>query len=60
MDLSPDTCASSKMGYIRWHRSPEIGTSSIDWAKLSRFYLNTETESSPKRCVLKNKQDGFR
>jgi hypothetical protein len=26
--------------------SPEIGTSSINLAKLSRFYLKTETESS--------------
>jgi hypothetical protein len=28
----------------------KIGTSSIDWAQLSRFYL--------RRCVLENKQDG--
>jgi hypothetical protein len=26
--------------------SPEIGTSSIDWTQLSRFYLKTETELS--------------
>jgi hypothetical protein len=26
--------------------SPEIGTSSINWAQLSRFYLKTEIESS--------------
>jgi hypothetical protein len=25
------------------HECPEIGTSSIDWAQLSRFYLKTET-----------------
>jgi hypothetical protein len=29
-----------------WHRSPEIGTSCIHWAQLSRFYQTTETESS--------------
>jgi hypothetical protein len=28
------------------HVSPEIGTSSIDWAQLSRFYLKTETTQS--------------
>jgi hypothetical protein len=27
-------------------RSPEIGISSTDWAKLSRFHLNTEIEYS--------------
>jgi hypothetical protein len=32
--------------------SPEIGTDSNDWAKLSRFYMKTETELSPKRYVL--------
>jgi hypothetical protein len=26
--------------------SPEIGTSSINWVQLSRFYLKAETESS--------------
>jgi hypothetical protein len=29
-----------------WYRCPEIGTSYVDWAQLSRFYLKTETESS--------------
>jgi hypothetical protein len=29
-----------------WHRCPEIGSSSIDWAQLRKFYLKTETESS--------------
>jgi hypothetical protein len=29
-----------------WCRWPEIGTSSIDWAQLNRFYLKTQTESS--------------
>jgi hypothetical protein len=26
-----------------WYICPEIGASSIDWAKLSRFYLKTES-----------------
>jgi hypothetical protein len=39
------------------HR-PEVGTSSIHWAQLSRFYLKTETESSLRNVVLKYKQDG--
>jgi hypothetical protein len=39
--------------------SPEIGTSSIDCAQLSEFYLKTETESSLRNIVLENKQDGF-
>jgi hypothetical protein len=29
-----------------WCWCPEIGTSSINWAQLNRFYLKTETESS--------------
>jgi hypothetical protein len=29
----------------------EIGTNSIDWAQLSRFYLKTETESSIRNAV---------
>jgi hypothetical protein len=29
-----------------------IGTSSIDWAQLSRFYLKTETESSLRNVVF--------
>jgi hypothetical protein len=41
-----------------WRRCPEIGTSSIDWAQQSRFFLKMETIQSPKHCVLKNKQDG--
>jgi hypothetical protein len=40
----------SKAGF--WHRCPEIGTSSIDWAQLCRFYLKTETESSLRNAVL--------
>jgi hypothetical protein len=35
-----------------------MGTSSIDWAQLSKFYLKTGTESSLPNVVLKNKQDG--
>jgi hypothetical protein len=37
---------------------PEIGTSSIDWAQLSRFHLKTEWESSLRNVVLKYKQEG--
>jgi hypothetical protein len=33
-------------------KSPEIGTSSMDWAQLSRFYLKTETESSLRNVML--------
>jgi hypothetical protein len=39
---------------------PEIGTSSTDWAQLSRFYLKTETKSSLRnvgRLLDKNKMD---
>jgi hypothetical protein len=32
---------------------PEIGTSSIDWAQLSKFYLKTETESSLRNVVFR-------
>jgi hypothetical protein len=31
---------------------PEIGTSFIDWAQLSRFYLKTERESSLRNVVF--------
>jgi hypothetical protein len=31
---------------------PEIASSSIDWAQLSRFYLKTETESSHRNVVF--------
>jgi hypothetical protein len=31
---------------------PVIGTSSIDWAQLSRFYLKMETESSPRNVAF--------
>jgi hypothetical protein len=36
----------------------EIGTSSIDWAQLSRFYLKMERGSSLQKCALNKKQDG--
>jgi hypothetical protein len=42
-----------------WYRCPEIGTSCIDWAQLSRFYLKTETESSLGNVVFKYKQNGM-
>jgi hypothetical protein len=35
---------------------PKIGTSSIDWAQLSRFYLKTDTEPRLLDAVLKHKQ----
>jgi hypothetical protein len=38
--------------YWSWHSCPEIGSSSIDWAQLSRFYLKTETESSLRNVVF--------
>jgi hypothetical protein len=37
---------------LYWCWCPEIGTSSIDWAQLSRFHLKTETESSLRNVVL--------
>jgi hypothetical protein len=33
---------------------PEIGTSSVDWAQLSGFYLKTEAESSLRNLVFWN------
>jgi hypothetical protein len=44
---------SSGSPYLR--SGPEIGTSSIDWAQLSRFYLKTETESSLRNVVFLHK-----
>jgi hypothetical protein len=38
-----------------WYWCPEIGTSSIDWAQLSRLYLKTETESNLRNVVFLNK-----
>jgi hypothetical protein len=37
-----------------WYRFPEIRTSSIDWAQLSRFHLKTETECSLRNVVFRN------
>jgi hypothetical protein len=34
------------------HQCPEMGTSSIDWAQLSRFHLKTETECSFRNVVF--------
>jgi hypothetical protein len=34
----------------------EIGTSSIDWAQLSKFHLKTETESNLRSVVFLNKK----
>jgi hypothetical protein len=36
-------------------RSETIGTSSIDWAQLSRFYLKTEAVSSLRKVVFLSK-----
>jgi hypothetical protein len=35
-----------------WYRCPEMGTSSIDWAQLSRFRLETDAEFSPRNAVF--------
>jgi hypothetical protein len=44
----------SAVAIIKAHiiSGPEIGTCSIDWAQLSRFYLKTETESSLRNVVF--------
>jgi hypothetical protein len=34
------------------HDVSEIGTSSIDWAQQSRYYLRTETDSSLRNVVF--------
>jgi hypothetical protein len=39
-----------------WCTYPEIGSSSIDWFQLSRFYLKTETEPSIRNVVFEIKQ----
>jgi hypothetical protein len=38
----------------KWHRCPEIGTSSVYWNQLSRFYLRTEIESRLRNVVFWN------
>jgi hypothetical protein len=42
----------SKYNVLETVSGPEIGTSSIHWTKLSRFYLKTETESSLQYVVF--------
>jgi hypothetical protein len=37
-----------------WYRCLEIGTSSLDWAQLIRFYLKTEIESRLRNGVFCN------
>jgi hypothetical protein len=37
------------------YRCPEIGSTSLDWAQLSRFYMKTETESSLRNVMFMNK-----
>jgi hypothetical protein len=37
-----------------WYTCPKIGTNSINWAQLSRFYLKTETETSLRNVVFCN------
>jgi hypothetical protein len=41
----------------KWHRCPEMGTSSVYWTQLSRVYLRMEIESSLWNIFLKYKQD---
>jgi hypothetical protein len=41
-----------KLHNLYKYYSPEIGTSSIDWAQKSRFYLKTGTESSLRNVVF--------
>jgi hypothetical protein len=45
-------CAWFPYPVLCWCRCPKIGTSSINWAQLSRFYLKTHRIQSLKRCVL--------
>jgi hypothetical protein len=45
--LSPSSGETYSVGH-----NPKIGTSSIDWAQPSRFYLKTETESSLRSVVF--------
>jgi hypothetical protein len=42
-----------RLNLLSWHSCPELGTSSIDWAQLNRFYLKTEAESSLRNVVFK-------
>jgi hypothetical protein len=45
------------IGFVNIIHHPEIGTSSVDGAQLSRFHLKTKTASSLRMCVLNKKQD---
>jgi hypothetical protein len=45
-------CAWFVYPILCWSRCSEIGTGSIDWAKLSRIYLKTETESGFRNLVF--------
>jgi hypothetical protein len=51
--LTYDLCSVDQtMNDSPFYRCPEIGTSSIDWVQLSRFYLKTETESGLRNAVF--------
>jgi hypothetical protein len=47
-------CKTQRFGDWILSPSPETGTSSIDWAQLSRFYLKAVTEPSLRNVVLCN------
>jgi hypothetical protein len=51
--IHPPTLSSFHVKHVS-----EIGTSSVNWAQLSRFHLKTETESSLQNVVLKNTGHG--
>jgi hypothetical protein len=40
------------ISYLALVLYPKIGSSSIDWPQLSRFYLKTETESILRNVIL--------
>jgi hypothetical protein len=47
----PSSCLCLKTQCYLFFSGLEIGTNSIDWAQLSRFYLKAETESSLRNVV---------
>jgi predicted membrane protein len=53
-----DSVSVFRLNLFSWAQSielvpgPEIGTSSIDWAQLCRFYLKTETEFSLRNVMF--------
>jgi hypothetical protein len=51
-------CAWFIYSILCWCRCPEIRSSSIDWAQLSRFYLKTETEFSLRNAVCFKEKTG--